>query len=71
MLSYELFAKFFALSCALSPENLHCDGEISVAEANRKYNRLMKDWRALEREAGRKVTEDELWSATYAEYRNR
>ena len=22
----------------LSPENLHCDGEISVAQANRKYN---------------------------------
>jgi len=28
------------LSCQLSPENLHCDGEISHAEANRKYVRL-------------------------------
>jgi hypothetical protein len=27
-----------ALDCDLSPENLHCDGEISVAQANRKYN---------------------------------
>jgi len=26
-----------SLDCDLSPENLHCDGEISVAEANRKY----------------------------------
>jgi len=24
----------------LSPENLHCDGEISVAEANKKYRFL-------------------------------
>ena len=30
-----------ALDCDLSPENLHCDGEISVAEANAKGNRLM------------------------------
>ena len=26
------------LDSALSPENLHCDGEISVAEARRKYD---------------------------------
>ena len=26
------------LDCALSPENLHCDGEISRAEAQRKYD---------------------------------
>ena len=25
----------------LSPENLHCDGEISASEANRKYRTLM------------------------------
>ena len=30
-----------SLDSALSPENLHCDGEISVAEANAKGNRLM------------------------------
>jgi hypothetical protein len=28
------------IDCRLSPENLHCDGEISVAEANRKYIKL-------------------------------
>ena len=28
------------LDSALSPENLHCDGEISAAEANRKYRFL-------------------------------
>jgi len=31
----------------LSPENLHCDGEISVAEANRKYNKLARVYREL------------------------
>ena len=28
------------LECALSPENLHCDGEISRADAARKYQYL-------------------------------
>ena len=31
----------------LSPENLHCDGEISAAEANRKYNKLARVYREL------------------------
>ena len=30
------------IDCALSPENLHCDGEISAAEANRKFRFLRK-----------------------------
>ncbi len=55
------FDKFLQLSSALSPENLHCDGEISQAEAMRKYKRIMKEWRALEHEFGRKVDEDEIW----------
>lgn len=36
------------IDCQLSPENLHCDGEISVAEANRKYLKLEKIYRELE-----------------------
>ena len=35
-----------SLDCDLSPENLHCDGEISHAEADRKYRyygRVIKD----------------------------
>ena len=59
-LSVELIDKFNALSCRLSPENLHCDGEISQAEAKRRYNQIMKEWKALEVLAGRKVTEDEF-----------
>ena len=37
-----------SLDAKLSPENLHCDGEISQAEANRKYNRLVKVYAELE-----------------------
>ena len=36
------------LDCNLSPENLHCDGEISVAEANRKYRFYAAVYRELE-----------------------
>lgn len=32
----------------LSPENLHCDGEISVAEANRKYRFYERVYKDLE-----------------------
>ena len=37
-----------SLDAKLSPENLHCDGEISAAEANRKYNFYAKDYKELE-----------------------
>jgi|TARA_B110000444_G_scaffold260693_1_gene308734 hypothetical protein len=33
----------------LSPENLHCDGEISHAEAERKYKHLMRCVRELQK----------------------
>jgi hypothetical protein len=37
-----------SLDSKLSPENLHCDGEISVAEANAKYNFYAKVYSDLE-----------------------
>ena len=36
------------LDSQLSPENLHCDGEISRAEANRKYRFYAQVYRELE-----------------------
>jgi len=57
----EVYEKFADLSGSLSPENLHCDGEISNAEAGRKYRRLMREWHELENSVGRKVTEEEIW----------
>ena len=58
----KLHKRFLDLACQLSPENLHCDGEISVTEAKRKYRVLMKEWRTLERYAGHKVSEEEVWA---------
>jgi len=55
-------AKFLDIASALSPENLHCDGEISNAEARRKERALRAQWRALEVEIGRKVYEGEVWA---------
>ncbi len=43
------------IDCQLSPENLHCDGEITAAQAKVKYNRLMKERGALEKQLGRSV----------------
>ena len=32
---------FEHIDCGLSPENLHCDGEISIAQARQKYRDYM------------------------------
>ena len=37
------------ISCSLSPENLHCDGEISYAQAMQKYTQLNRVRQQLER----------------------
>lgn len=59
-LSPELKEAFEALACRLSPENLHCDGEISRAQAEKRYRQIMREWRVLENKAGRKVSEEEF-----------
>ena len=46
--SADLIAR--SLDGDLSPENLHCDGEISNAEAQRKYNYYGRVIRELEKE---------------------
>jgi hypothetical protein len=45
----------------LSPENLHCDGEISRAEAERKRRTLIKQRKNLIQEVGREPTWREIW----------
>jgi len=59
-LSPELTEAFEDLACRLSPENLHCDGEITRAQAQVRYNQIMREWKALEKKAGRKVSESEF-----------
>ena len=51
------------LSSELSPENLHCDGEISARQAQAKYNnymRVLKDLRAYADKNA--MTLPEMWS---------
>jgi len=66
MMTDEMKKQFMGLACRLSPENLHCDGEISKTEALRRQRQIMKEWRALEAQLGRTVTEDEAWAGTSA-----
>ena len=52
---------FYGMAIALEPENLYMDGECSRAEAQRRYNRIMKKWRELEKQVGRKVSQCEAF----------
>jgi hypothetical protein len=60
-LTIKIKARFLQLASALSPENLHCDGEISHAQAMRRKSAIMKEWRELEAEAGCKVSESQTY----------
>lgn len=44
-----------SLAMNLSPENLHCDGEITRAQAQTKYNFFMRVHRELERHTGKAI----------------
>lgn len=57
----EIMSEINACYNRLSPENLHCDGEISRSQAARKAVALNARLRELFREIGRKVSEDEAW----------
>lgn len=46
---------------ALSPENLHCDGEISRSAARAKERKLNAQRRALVNELGREPTMREIY----------
>ena len=56
-----LYQKFLNLCGQLSPENLSCDGECSAAYVRARLAQIRKQWRSLEAQVGRKVTEDEIW----------
>ncbi len=54
--------EFLSLASRLSPENLHCDGEVSRTEANRRRAAINREWKDLEQRVGRKITEDQVWT---------
>lgn len=57
----EIIKDLRQVECNLSPENLHCDGEISITRARQKERVLNKMRKALVKELGREPTWDELW----------
>ena len=54
-------SKFKSLSSMLSPENLSADGELSQSAVRKRKRFLLSEWRKLEREVDRVITEDEVW----------
>ena len=46
----------------LSPENLSCDGELGQTEVRNKYAALTRELKQLERELGRKVSEEQAFA---------
>lgn len=57
----DIMENFVDLACALSPENLWCDGEASGEEVEQKLKSINEGWKKLETEIGHKVTEDDVW----------
>lgn len=53
-----------SIDSGLSPENLHCDGEISAREAQKKYNQLTSVLNELRNYAQKNsMTLPEMWCA--------
>jgi hypothetical protein len=57
----EIMDNFNSLACRLSPENLCCDGELSKTQVQKRFAQIKKEWKALEKEIGHTVTEDEAF----------
>jgi hypothetical protein len=58
----EIIRDLQRIECALSPENLHCDGEISRSAAYAKERKLIAKQKELIKELGRQPTDAELWN---------
>jgi len=63
--------QFDALCCRLSPENLCCDGELSRSQTQVRYRQIKKEWRALEIQVGRKVSQDEIEGYMFQQIRSK
>lgn len=59
---------FKNLAYRLEPENISCDGELSRNQIRNRYADIRTEWRKLEREVGRKVSESEVWEIIMKEY---
>jgi hypothetical protein len=69
MLTQEQKDRFLELSGALSPENLCCDGMLPRHQVIKRARALHKEWAALEKMVGRKVSEEETWTFKHSKWR--
>ena len=69
-LSAELQEAFLNLACQRSPENISGDGEYPMSYVRKRLREIQKEWRALEKKAGRKVTEGEVFAEQIREWRS-
>lgn len=69
-LTPDLYDRFMGVANALSPENLHADGERSRSAAAKLERTLRSRWKTLEGLAGRRVSEDEVFTAWLANRRH-
>jgi hypothetical protein len=65
-----IMQQFFGLANRLSPENLSCDGEISKAQVQVRYRQIMREWAALERRVGQKVSLEEVEEEQFKKWRS-
>lgn len=65
MLTDAIKSQFEELASALEPENLSCDGECSGSRIKAKLSHLRAEWRKLEKQVGRSVSENEVWDWTW------
>ena len=66
-----MFNKFFELVIRLEPENLHRDGEASPSESLSRKRQIDNEWRTLETEQGRAVSQGEIFDLYYQKRRRR
>lgn len=67
---YEAIKEFYNLANGLSPENLTCDGECSATQVKQRRAFIMKQWKALEKKHGMKISLSEVENQMIAEWRN-
>jgi hypothetical protein len=61
----ELINRLKKIEGSLSPENLHCDGEISRTKAKQKERVLNAEKKVLEQALGRSLTTAELYGRNF------
>ena len=57
----QILEDFRNVECALSPENLSCDGELPLREQRQRYKKLMKARNLLIKKLGRIPRLDEVY----------